>query len=182
MFIVKKNAFSAQCCPLILDSGAGLLLSPYITATNFDNRIMVSGFNGSTAPTRGSGALSCVFLDADSGRNFDFTLDNVNKFDGDRTLISFGLLIKNGFTFEAHSATDLWLHTPGREHSIRVVIGSDNIMYLPCDLADSGTASKCNYANKHSMKQATYHMFHSIFNHNNRLSILQTLLLQAVSH
>ena len=82
LFSDKSDAFLAQCCRLILDSGAGLHLSPSITATNFDNQIMVSGFNGSTAPTRGSGALSCVFQDANDGQNFTFTLDDVNKFDG----------------------------------------------------------------------------------------------------
>jgi hypothetical protein len=176
LFSDKSDAFLAQCCRLILDSGAGLHLSPSITATNFDNQIMVSGFNGSTAPTRGSGALSCVFQDANNGQNFTFTLDNVNKFDGDRTLISFGLLIKNGFTFEAHSETDLWLYTPRKEHAIRVVIGSDNIMYLPYNMAANNGNSACNYANKHTMKQATYRLFHSIFNHSNKLCVLKTLL------
>ena len=155
LFSSKSDAFAAQCCRIILDSGAGLHLSPTVTATNFDNQIMVSGFNGSTSPTRGSGALPCVFEDARSGGDFTVTLDNVNKFDGDRTLISFGLLIKNGFTFEARNKEDLWLHTPCKRHTIRATIGEDNIMYLPCK-----TNRTCNYANKHNMKQASFRLFH----------------------
>ena len=75
-----------------------------------------------------------------------------------------------------NSDTDLWLYTPRKEHAIRVVIGSDNIMYLPCDMAANNAHNACNYANKHTMKQATYRLFHSIFNHSNRLCVLKTLL------
>ena len=115
----------------------------------FNSTVMVSGFNGSLAPTRGTGTLPCVFTDADSGQDFGFDLHGVHNYDGERTLISFGLLIKNGFTFEARSADDLWLFTPHKQHAIRVVVDSDNIMYLPCKLGNSA----CNYANKHNMKQ-----------------------------
>ena len=147
----------SQCCRIILDSGAGLHLCPTVVPDDFNSTVMVSGFNGSVSPTRGT-TLPCIFTDADSGQEFSFNLHGVHNYDGERTLISFGLLIKNDFTFEARSADDLWLFTPCRQHAICVVIGGDNIMYLPCKPGNN----TCHYANKHTMKQATYHLLHCI--------------------
>jgi hypothetical protein len=56
---------------------------------------MVAGFDGSTALTKGNGTLTCIFQDARNNASFDFALENVNRFDGDKTLISFGLLLRD---------------------------------------------------------------------------------------
>ena len=86
---IKQHNLATEA---ILDSGAGVHISDDVQADDDTRRIMVAGFDGSTQCTKGTGSLSCFFEDAITSENFNYTIKNINKISGTKTLISLGLL------------------------------------------------------------------------------------------
>ena len=69
---------------------------------------MVSGFNNSTDGTNGMGEIACLFQDAHTGSNFEYVLADVHSYDGTKTLISLGLLLKNGFNIRSDGSDSIF--------------------------------------------------------------------------
>ena len=156
---IKQHNLATEA---ILDSGAGVHLSDDVQADDDTHRIMVAGFDGSTHCTKGTGSLSCFFEDAITSENFNYTIKNINKISGTKTLISLGLLIRAGFTFHVHSVDDILLYTPQKRHCIKGYLKQDNILYISYTLQQP---KQSHYANKRTIQEASYSTLHSIFNH-----------------
>jgi hypothetical protein len=156
---IKQHNLATEA---ILDSGAGVHLSDDVQADDDTHRIMVAGFDGSTQCTKGTGSLSCFFEDAITSENFNYTIKNINKISGTKTLISLGLLIRAGFTFHVHSVDEILLYTPQKRHCIKGYLKQDNILYISYTLQQP---KQSHYANKRTIQEASYSTLHSIFNH-----------------
>jgi hypothetical protein len=147
----------------ILDSGAGIHLSPHACDVDVMCQITVSGFNNSTGVTNGMGVIPCVFEDCESREKFNYALEEVHQFDGDKTLISLGMLLRNGFDIVSSGHDDISLLTPDGQHRVKVHLGDDNILYIR--FAVTRDRADVFQFGKRKMAQATYGVLHGVFNH-----------------
>ena len=86
-------------------------------------------FNGSSERTNGKGNIKCICQDAYTAQPFECQLTEAHSYNGSKSLISLGLLLRKGWKFTADLESCL-LVTPDGNHTIRVHLGNDNILYF----------------------------------------------------
>ena len=85
----------------LLDSGSSGHFSPYVTDLDTTCQVIVTGFNGSSERTNGKGNIKCICQDAYTSQPFECQLTEAHSYNGSKSLISLGLLLREGWKFTA---------------------------------------------------------------------------------
>ena len=115
-----------------MDSGSSRHIDAATVVTDESDTYHVSGFDGSEAWTKGSGNLALELTDASTKRPFTVILDDVDKFESARPILSMGKLLRDGYEFilKDHGDTCL-MRAPNKKRMINLHLGDDDIVTLP---------------------------------------------------
>ena len=80
----------------LLDSGSSGHFSPHVTDLDTTCQVIVTGFNGSSERTNGKGNIKCICQDAYTSQPFECQLTEAHSYNGSKSLISLGLLLREG--------------------------------------------------------------------------------------
>ena len=117
----------------VLDSGSSRHLQSRVCVTDAENLTPLSGFNGSTQWTEGSGYVPGTMQDSITGKQFKIDFDQVDLMTTGLVsdILSLGKLLRDGWEFHLSSHRDeCYGITPGGAHRVEVKLGEDDILRI----------------------------------------------------
>ena len=113
----------------IIDSGASRHIDTATVVTDESDRYSISGFNGQSAWTQGSGTLNLSHV-TKNGDTVRMQIRDADKFESTRPILSLGKLLAEGYSFVFQGkGKDLAMYTPDHRR-VDLQMGPDNICLL----------------------------------------------------
>ena len=161
----------------IVDSGSARHISSHVNITDSEDKLCLTGFEGSTSWTMGSGYMSLVMKDKMSDKNFSLTITKADRSkDSIASILSMGKLINSGWSFLL-SQSEMIAHTPcGKTVSLEK--GDDDIIMLPHQVPKEHTDPQHDYRVhllRRVISKVPPEFLHKIFNHASPKRIHDTL-------
>ena len=117
----------------VLDSGSSKHLQSTVCITDIEDRTPLSGFDGSTQWTEGTGYVPAIMYDENTNSRSSFKIDFE---DADlmtenliSNILSLGKLLRGGWKFHLEEG-DCHGTTPGGAHNVEIQLGIDNILRI----------------------------------------------------
>ena len=163
----------------ILDSGSARHISDDVTVTNEGDQCTITGVHGYSQLTEGTGTMQLQPLEHKTGRPATLKVGEVDKMKVSATILSLGLLLRDGYEFELKQRGEHCIMRPPAGPPLQIRLCSDNIIRIPLHtthaaLAAQATRHFCMGATK-EQRLATSKYIHMTLNHASRPVIEATL-------
>ena len=158
----------------ILDSGSSQHLSRDVMVTDPSDLTCLSGFEGSTTWTKGSGHLS-LLLKTESNEDVPMIIEGAQCTPSTiASILSMGKLIKEGWSFDINQKAQVATTPSGAKVNLR--IRGDDIIELPHATLESESVTNDNIFHlKRGVSSITSRFLHHTFNHASAERIHKTL-------
>ena len=167
----------------VLDSGSSKHLSKETQIFDPHDRKSLTGFNGASTWTEGSGYIPIVMEDPATGNTIKHDIANAEAMSGIQSnILCMGKLVRLGWQFHFSGYGDtMEAVEPGGAHTFKVDLGSDEILRLPHGIRTGKDAAPLPIIPasvntlKRSASDASYLFLYAIFNHCGDEKLYQTL-------
>ena len=179
----------------VLDSGSSRHLHGDTHVLDPDDCKSLTGFNGSTEWTTGSGYLPLHMTDMNTDQSVKVDIDDVDTMQGlQSNILSMGKLIRKGYDFHfTNSGKQCYGTAPGGAHRVRIDLGPDDILRVEHTIREGRDSAPIRAlpqteltqpavqtlqevcALRRTAAKGAYEFLHAVFNHCGDEKLFQTL-------
>ena len=168
----------------VLDSGSARHLQRATHVTDVDNRMPLTGFDGSVKWTEGNGYLPIHVQDEYTGETVALDVTDCDKMGSELVvqILSLGKLLRDGYEFHlAAGGRDCYALTPGGAHRLKIDLGHDDLLRMQHSIRNGQDCAPLPQlpakalALRRSAADATASFLHDVLNHTSMEKIFRTL-------